>query len=476
MKNLKFSLLIGLIFIQLPASAMTLDQFLAEVQKRNKEFQSLEVSTEAAEDRREAGDISLSPVLTMAGGYLSDEAQPQTLGTKLVSRQYSVGIAKEFSTGTQASITANVQQNQIDNVPALYPAYLSDYHAGSLGISLRQSLWKNGFGSGTRLRQQRLASAEILEKEGYSLQQRQILIDAETAYWTYLYQLDEYKAREESLDRAKRIETWLRRRYADGISDKADYLNAQALSASRDLLLASTRDQMVAAEKNLRLFLEMDNQEKLPILSSDFKKARDIRVLVGGSSGRVVRLDAYLAALEAKTRDLGAQEVSDSLKPDLVLEGLYNSNSNIQSSAAGALSRINNLDIPTSKVGLKFVYMFETDAKVSQGALARKEALSAQLRSERKMLESETSWSELQRHYDEMLKQIATAERISQLQVSRAKEQSIKLTRGRAVTSDVINSEEDAATSLLTLNRLRAEARKMEAQSRLFVRVIRSTL
>jgi hypothetical protein len=45
------------------------------------------------------------------------------------------------------------------------------------------------------------------------------------------------------------------------------------------------------------------------------------------------------------------------------------------------------------------------------------------------------------------------------------------LNRGRAITSDVINSEEDAANSSLNVNRLRAEARKLEAQSRLFVRL-----
>ncbi|WP_413287598.1 TolC family protein [Bdellovibrio sp. HCB337] len=469
MKNLKYSLLMGLIFTHFSVSAMSLDEFLVEVKKRNKEFQSLDVSTEAAEDRREAGDIGLSPVLTMSGGYLSDEAQPQTLGTKLKSEQYSVGVAKEFSTGTLASISANVQHNEIDNVPAGYPAYLSDYHAGSLGISLRQSLWKNAFGSGTRLRQQREATAATLEKQSYNLQQRQILFEAESAYWAYLLQLDESKAREESLERSKRIETWLKRRYSDGIADKADYLNAQALTASRDLLLASTRDQLVAAEKNIRLFLEMDDKEKLPALTSDVKKARDIRGLVGATNGKVVRLDAYLAALEAKTRNLGAQEVRDALKPDLVLEGAYNTNSNIQDSSTEALNKINNLDIPTAKLGLKFVYMFDTDAKVSQESLARKEALSAQLKSERKMLESEYSWGELQRRYDEMLKQITTAERITQLNISRAKEQSLKLSRGRAITSDVITAEEDASTSILTLNRLRAEARKMEAQSRLFV-------
>lgn len=470
MKKHKYALLFSLMLTQISASAMTLEQFLAEVQKRNKDFQSFSTSQEAAEDRREAGDIGLSPVLTMAGGYLSDEAQPQTVGTKIVARQYSVGLAKEFSSGTKASLTGNVQQTQISNAPASM-SYLSDYSVSSLGVSLSQSLWKNFFGNGTRLRQERQSATATLEKEGYNLQQRQILIEAEIAYWDYLYQQEELKARTESLERAKKIETWLKRRYMDGINDKADYLNGQALTASRELLLASTRDQFVAAEKNIRLLLEMDSKEKLAPLASDFKQARDIRALIGGDSGQVVRLDAYLASLEAKTKNIAAREALDQLKPDLVLQGAYNTNSNIQDSPSQALNKISDANIPTTKVGLNFVYVFDTDAKVSQGALFRKEALAAQLKSERKMLESENSWSELLRRYGELLKQIDTAERISQLQGSRAKEQSLKLSRGRAVTSDVVNSEEDASTSLLTLNRLRSEARKMEAQSRLFIRL-----
>ncbi len=450
---------------------MTLDEFLLEVQKRNKDFQALSTSQGAADDRKEAGDIGLSPVLTLASGYLSDAKQPQLIGTKTVSRQLSFGLAKEFMSGTQASLSANVQEVQIKDVPAGSPAYLSNYAAGSLGLSLSQSLWKNVFGSGTRLRQQRQASAADLEKQSYNLQQRQILIDAETSYWNYLYQLDELKTRQESMERAKKIETWLTRRYHDGINDRADLLNAQALTASRELLLAAARDDVAAAVQNIRVLLEMDSNEKLPPFNSDFKKARNIQALVGGDSGRVVRLDAYLAALEARTKSLGAKEVADALRPDLVLQGAYNTNSNVQANTTEALNKINKFDIPTVQLGLKFTYVFDTNAKISQESLSRKEALAAQLKSERKMIESDSFWSELQRRYGELLKRIETAERISQLQVSRAKAQTLKLSRGRAVTSDVINSEEDASTSQLTLNRLRAEARKMEAQSRLFVRL-----
>jgi outer membrane protein TolC len=450
--------------------ALTVDQFLAEVQKRNKNFQSLETSTEGAEDRRVAGDIGLSPVLTMAAGYLSDEKQPQQFGTKTVSRQYSLGVAKEFSTGTQAAVTGNVQQTQVSNPPPPYANY-ADFSAGSLGVSVSQSLWKNGFGTGTRLRQQREASSAQMEKQNYTLQQRQILIQAEAAYWDYLYQKDELMLRQESLDRARKIDSWLRRRFSDGINDKADYLNGQALAVTRELQLAVTKDQAVAAEKTLRDMLELSENEPLPPFESDFKKSRGLTSFVEGQSGRVVRLDAYIASLEAKTKQLGAEEAANTLKPDLVLQAAYNTNSNIQPTTSEAVNNISSTAIPTTSLGVKFTYMFDTDAKSAQQSLARKEALASKLKSERKLLESDTSWAELQRRYNELLKQIDTADRISQLQTARAREQTLKLNRGRAITSDVINSEEDAANSALSVNKLRAEARKLEAQSRMYVRL-----
>jgi outer membrane protein TolC len=474
MKTLKTTVALSVFLVQAGAQALTLPEFLGEVAKRHKEFQSYDISREAAEDRRVAGDIGLAPVFTLSASYLSDEKLPsQSFGTKLTSTQYNAGLGKQFSTGTYLGVTGNLQHNVSTGVPAqLQPLIGSpDYSTGTLGVNFSQSLWKNAFGHGIRLRQERESVASSLEKQSFNLKQRQILFNAESAYWDYLYQQEDLAEKGNSLDRSRKIESWLKRRFNDGIADKADFLNAQALSASRELTLAMTRDQARASEKALRDFLELGANDKLPRLDSDFKKARSIDSMIGAGQGQVVRLDTYMSALEAKVKNAVARETKDALRPDLVLAGSYATNSYSAISQNEALSHISNPDTPTSQIQLKFSYTFDTDSKVSQEQLSRKEALAAQLQSERSMLESESSWSELQRRYAELLQQLETAERLNRLQLSRAKEQQVKLGRGRAVTSDVIISEEDAATSSLSLNRLRAEARKLEAQSRLFIRL-----
>lgn len=453
------------------ARTLTLDEYLSEVAKKNKEFQSYEISKGVAEDRRIAGDLALSPTLTMDTSYLSDEKRPQTTGgSKLQATQYNAGLGKQFSTGTYLGVAGNLQHLTISN-PAL-PIFPSDYSTGTLALTLSQSLWKNAFGHGTRLRRERETISAKLEKESLNLQQRQILYNAESAYWDYLYQQEELAQKVDSLERSRKIENWLKRRFSDGISDRADFLNGQALSMSRELALAMTRDQSLAAEKNLRDYMELGPDEKLPELSSDFKKARSIEGMISGdAAGEIVRLDTYLSSLEAKAKGVGAREAEDALRPDLILQGSYATNSFSTISQSEALNDISKADTPTSQVALKFTYIFDTDAKNSQGALSRKEALAAQLRSERKILESTSSWSELQRRYAELSKQVETAEKLNKIQLNRAKEQALKLSRGRSVTSDVVVSEEDASSSALSLNRMRAEARKIEAQSRLFIRI-----
>lgn len=126
-------------------------------------------------------------------------------------------------------------------------------------------------------------------------------------------------------------------------------------------------------------------------------------------------------------------------------------------------------DRPTSRVGLKFIYPFDFAPRDAAREAARKSALVAQLQSERKNLESESAWSELNRRYGELSRRIEAAAEISRLQTAAARAQSDLFNKGRAVTANVITAEEDAANAELNLTRLRAEQRKMEAQGRLFI-------
>lgn len=454
------------------AHAMTLAEFLHEVNQRHGALRSIDASEEAATDRRLSGDLPLVPTLLLNASYTDDRRFPnqffQLGATQTKTTQYTLGLNKSFSSGTTIGFTANAMEYENPGATNLAPGlYFDRFGTGSLGLSLSQSLWKDFFGAATRLRHEREYENERAEKGGLDLQRRQLLVNAEATFWDYIYAQEDLNIRQSSLDRSQKILSWTKRRVDDGISDRADYLQSQALVASRQLELMASQDNFLSVQKAMRDLMELGAGDVLPSMQADMSKPRQMQTFVDGR-GKVVQLDAYLSALQAKARAAGAREVEDAYRPDLVLSGSYATNS-YEPNMNQAIRNWNDADKPTAQVGLKMVYIFDTSVKGAATGAARKEALAAKLLSERKSLESESSWSELNRRYNELGRRIESAQNISVIQKNRADAEGRKFNQGRSITLNVVNAEQDAAEAALTLTKMKAEQRKMEAQGRLFI-------
>lgn len=468
-------ILVSMLSLSASAQALDLNQYLDQVIKSNRGLEALRASKDAAEAKRVSGDLSLVPTLNFTAASLSDKKEPNQFGaTETKSTDYGLSLNKKFSTGTAVGVSAHtlgMENVGLDPSNAMFGKYAA-YGQGSLGVNISQSLWKDAFGEGTRLRQERESAVAQSEVGAYDLQSRQILLGAEAAYWDYVYAQEELKLRQASLERANRIESWLRRRVADGISDRADLLTAQSLVATRRLQLAGAESNVVALRQKLADQLELKPGESLPDISGDLAKVRDPKNLIGATNGKVVQLEAWKASLDAKAAALGAEEAAENTKADLTLTGAYNTNS--YENGGTVIDGTKNWaeqGHPTTKVALSWTYMFDTDVKASVTGAARKQALAAKLMSERKALESESAWTELNRQHKELSRQIEIANQTRQIQQERAKAQAQKLAHGRAVTIDVVNSEQDAAEAESSLAKMRAEQRKLEAQTRLYVSV-----
>lgn len=453
------------------AATLSLQEYLQVVEKNHKTVQVLREAKEAVELGRDAGDIELVPVLTADAGYINDKSplgQFAAFGaTETKTSSYSLGLAKKFATGTGVSVTASTFEVENSSLPAQVSKF-QKFGAGSLGIGLSQSLWKDFFGQATRLRRDRQEAATESAAGTFDLQRKQLLVGAEATYWNYIYAVESLKIGRASLERAKRIAAWTQRRVNDGISDRADLLQVQALVAARQLQLISADDELAAARRSLRDFMELSDDQSLPELSGDISQARPLNALFKGQNGKVVALDAYLSGLDAKAKLLESRETEDKLRPDLILSGAYNTNA-FEASMGEATQKWADTDRPTSKVGLKFIYPFDLGPKNAAREAARKSALVAQLQSERKMIEGESAWLELNRRYSEMSKRVEAAAEISRLQMAAAKAQADLFNKGRAVTANVITAEEDAGNAELSLTKLKSEQRKMEAQGRMFI-------
>lgn len=452
-----------------PAVAMDLQEYLKTVESKHKTVQALNVSQEAADLREEAGDIDLVPVLTAGVSYLNDKSPLSQFGlfgaTEAKSLTYNLGLAKRFSTGTTASVYGTTAE--YENMGFSDPRF-EKFGAGALGITLSQSLWRDAFGRATRLRWERTAAATKAEKGTYDLQKKLLLIEAETAFWNYFLAEEALRIGRSSLDRAKKIEGWTKRRVGDGISDRADLLETQGLVSARQLQLITVQDEQESAKRQIRDYLALAPGEDFPVLTGDISQVRPLSSLIEGKKGKVVALEAYLASLTAKARSIAAREVEEAYRPDLVLSGAYNTNA-LAEDMSGATSHLADTERPTAKIALNINYMFDTSVKKAAKDAARKDALAAQLQSEQKMLDSDTAWIELNRRYIEMSKRVDAATDSVRIQAARSKAQTDLFNKGRSITFNVVNAEEDVATAELNLYRLKSEQRKMEAQGRLFI-------
>jgi outer membrane protein TolC len=448
---------------------MDLPEYLKEIENKHKTVQALSISQEAADLRQEAVDVDLVPVLTAGVSYLNDKSplsQFALLGaSESKSLTYNLGLYKKFSSGTTASIYGNT--SEFENVGVTDPRF-QKFGVGALGMGLSQSLWRDAFGRATRLRTNRAETTARAEKSTYDLQKRILLIEAETAFWNYFLAEEALRIGRTSLERAKKIEGWTKRRVSDGISDRADLLETQGLVSARQLQLITVQDEQESAKRQIRDYLELTARDEFPVLQGNISQIRPLNALIEGKTGRVVSLDAYLSSLNAKARSIAAKEVEDAYRPDLVLSGAYNTNA-LADDMPGATSHLTDTERPTAKIALNINYMFDTSVKKAAQDAARKDALASQLQSEQKMLESDSAWIELNRRYIDMSKRVDAATESVRIQMARSKAQSDLFNKGRSITFNVVNAEEDVATAELNLYRLKSEQRKMEAQGRLFI-------
>jgi outer membrane protein TolC len=443
-------------------SSLNFESYLRQVQLKNRNLLSLQESLAAVEGRFAQSDLSLSPVL-LANIKQSDDRATSFLSPTLTRtrvQQYDLGLAKSFSSGTSVQVMGIVQELKLDFSGATPAQQLGQ---SSMVVSLSQSLWKNFFGSATRLRWQRESELRKLENLSLRLKLEQALIEAEKLFWDVQSGEEELQIRKASLERARRIEKWVSKRVTNGIGDKADLYNAKALVAARELQLLKAQDESVAREKSLRLMLELEEAEKTPSL----KQATQANTPFSKVSKKI-RMDAYLNYLEAQAKALASKESMDGFRPDLTLEGQYKTNG-YDSDLSGAAGEIQSTDKPTQNIALRLTWILDDGTKSKALASVKAEALSARLRSEKSLIESTDSYIELVRRNEELSKMIQVAEEYSRLQLARASAEREKLSKGRSVTSQAITAEQEADEAELQLTNLRAQQKKLESQFRLFI-------
>ncbi|MBP7843480.1 MAG: TolC family protein [Proteobacteria bacterium] len=449
--------------------SITLDEYLSTVQKSNTQFQAFELQKQSAEIKNEQADLVLSPYLIFGAKYYSDETPkplqvfPAIIQTKSEGNEYSLGVAKKFATGTEIKAFVTEQHPRSFTATGAQPSpYL-----GISSFSLSQSLWKDFFGAQTRARHHREAAATRFEKGAIEIQALQFLSQAEAAYWQLLYQKNELKVRQESLDRADRLVKWTKNRVANGLSQSNDLLQAEALFTQRELQFITAQDEYQNAQLKLKDFMGAESGVPEVDVSGDLDLKRDQLVTIL-SAEKNMRADAWLAQAEADLQKKVSDETTEGLRPDLVLEGAY-SNLTTQDQRSDIRGHLNDGKLPNKSVALKLTMDLDFFGRSAARRSARLNADAASLKAGRLKSESDRDIVESQRRYNELSRRVEAVKKLVAIQKKKYEKEQERLRNGRSTTFQVISFEQEVAEGEVLLYKLLSEQRKIEAATRAYV-------
>ncbi len=443
--------------------AMSIDEYMSIYKNKNALLRSSELSVEALEGKVDGAETELAPTFSFTYAKGKDESLPAQLGTIRRSETYQAGLAKRFFTGT--SVQLNAQNFSFDNQGA--PPMFGEYSTGLLGVTISQSLWKDFFGAGTRTRIERQKSVAQLEITSADLQRRSLLIQAESVFWDYVAAQEDLNLKKSNLDRAKKVQRWTARRFENGISERADDLNAKALVSIREMELLLAENEYKNVEIRFREALELGPQDKTPVALSNWKDTRpyieELR-----SKKNIMKIETYLSLLEAKTKSLVADETVDSLRPDLSVFGTYNYTS-YDVDRNEAWRQVGYPEYPQSVVGVNFIWTISNKSTSGLRSAAVIEAEAARIKAEKNKRDGLIAWNEFLRVYDIRAGQVKILEQVADLQKRRSDAEADRFSKGRTVTAQVVQAETDSAEAATNLLRAKIGLRKYEASSLLFV-------
>ncbi len=466
MKNLRIYLIVSLVapslvFAQTATSHVSnLENIVAQAANKSETLKSLEASLESLESEIKARDLELSSRLSAELSAYKDKREVfGTIPREGTSGMFGLTLVKPFSSGTELLVTTDHTLLGKDDT---YP----ERNTAEWQVQLSQSLWQNSFGHSTRLRYQ-AEEAELKSRKALLEFERQnFLIAVENAYWDLVLAEKELAIRKDNVKRSQTLEKWTSGRMRQFAAEKTDLLQVQALLAQRKLDLAIVENDLTNKQKNL--------EQLVPGL--EYKSADFIAEKMGDLSpnykdqfkNKKLRLDAYAQAQRAQQNSYEALRDEDSLRPDLSVFASYTSNG-IAEKFDPAWDRAIEENHSQQKVGLTLTMLLDNDTKSQQKKAAAKAAEAAKYRSQALNRESENSWEELSRNFENIGEQIKVAKSLFDIQSQKLKAEQQRFQQGRTTTLQMTTFEIDAAESELRLYRLLSQQQKLASQFRLFV-------
>jgi outer membrane protein TolC len=434
------------------AFALSLNEYLEQVKASNPQVKALVEQRNALKERGNEGALATTPEFFTNLQLVDDRTPPLIPGfqpSRTKAEGYQLGLRGQFAFGLSSSLSFEKNSVHLDGLNGGMFSIENPYTDTIAKLELKQSLWRNGFGEKTRADRDQISLASQSQYEAVDYQLRQLLLQAENAYWglsSFNEIIDLQKA---NVDNARKTNSWMKGRVKQRLFDDVDGLQTQAALETRELEYQSSLDEKGSLERELKKYL---NTDRLPEnLDSISGYTRPIP-----ASAQDLEGDGMFSAqkLQQKSQKAQATSMRSQLRPQLDLVTSIASTGR-DPEFNDSLKELNEAKQTTWMVSLQFSapidfsFLHKLRKGYDRQIKASEENLSA---IDYELLKTKEDLLAQARDAKERLEKARRIEKISEQIV---KKERILFRNGRTTTYQMLNTEQDFASA--QIQRVRAQ-------------------
>ncbi len=379
---------------------------------------------------------------------LSSSALSGANVSKYRDMDFSAGVSGKLITGTKYNFEfINEKYSSNSSYQSINP-----YYSTEPVITLTQPLFR-GFGVLVNKADISIAKNNQAQSEGIF---KNTVIDtisaAKTAYYNYMYYLENYAIAQASLLRAKNLLEINKARYGKGLLSSVDLLETETAVAQGQKVLIAAESNLKKAEDDLKLVTNLvDDPEvwnaKIELIDLEpvFKEEK-INLFVSLKNAFSNRPDYSLAMFDLKNRDIKIVTAKNSLLPTVDLITSFGVNG-LGKDYSGALEKA-DIDYKDWSVGFKVSVPWggAERAKLDQRKLEKAQALLAFRRLEQNII---LEVRDKIREVDIQARQVKTAKIARETQEKNYAAQKERYSAGEVSTHDIVDYQEKLAQAEL---------------------------
>jgi outer membrane protein TolC len=474
MRPYNYFVLLSILTLALGARAqaepvLTLDGYIQQVRARNHAYQGSVETREGSIGRAREADLVTSPSLFSTFEYISDSklpVLPSFAYDSVNTDHFTLGVSEQFDFGLKSRLYYAYDYTKyvnatIPGVTSLDPAFFSPRDARPV-LELSLPVLGGGFGRTIRAQKEALVAQSRADEYTAENQTREILVQAETAYWALAVNRELVDIQERAVKEAQATYDYNDRKVKRNLAESSDLLQSEAALENAKLSLKAAHDNERSAARQFNTVrnapVDAVPEALAPIDWDAFERNVVPKVMPGN------RADVEAASAQSQAAQATAKVAVENDKPTLELYGSYALNGRSYQSLSDTLSNSFDSGRPTSIVGVRFNMPLNFVAQSEARHGAERQSLGADLRYQQTLADQTQQWNDLINRLHDAQDQYHYARVIENVQKKKLENEKLQLRRGRSTTFQVLQFEQDYTNSQLVRARAGAQALDLRSQ------------